>query len=119
MNEPYKTLFAQAFLTVSIESEVSTDLPGTQVITRGHNHNRRELFTHDRLQDHIQWFTKVGSVELFFDKDNTRNFQLHLKGLDSKSRESITFGHIFPAESVEKLFNKYLVDAPKFFVVDW
>lgn len=43
--------------------------------------------------------------------------KLKLKGVDSDKYEEIEFGHVFPDESasVDKLFEKHMVDAPKWY----
>ena len=117
MKEPYKTLFDHELPTVTLTAEPINETTGTTITIKGYNHNRRELFTHERLKDCILWFTKSGSVETQFDITTHKNFLLQLKGLDRKAPEPIQFGHRFPdqSESVQKLFDKYLVDAPKYF----
>ena len=117
MDEPYKRLFNHELPTVTLETEANDGPTGTTVTIKGYNHNRRELFTHERLKDHVLWFTKLGSVEQQFDIHLHDGFRLFIKGLDNKTPEEIHFGHYFPpeSESVQKLFDKHLIDAPKFF----
>ena len=87
---------------------------GTTIRIKGYNSNRREKFTNEILRDYIQWFTKIASFESHFDGGKQRSLELRLKGLNSKEHESLAFGHPFPeeSESIDKLFDKYLVDAP-------
>ena len=117
MKEPYRTLFNHELPTVTITTELANESQGTIITIKGYNHNRRELFTHERLKDHVLWFTKVGSVETQFGIDGHKDFALRLKGLDRQTPEDIVFGHRFPSqsESVQKLFDMYLIDAPKYF----
>jgi hypothetical protein len=63
-------------------------------LVKGYNNNRRELFTHDRLKDHVLWFTKFGSVETQFGDDSNVGKRLYLQGLDRLNRPGFTGGWI-------------------------
>jgi len=117
MQNPFRKLFDEEVPEVTITREHTSDPDGTKIVIKGYNHNRCDLFTHERLKDHIIWFTKVGSVEKQFGLNDHSDFVLRLKGLDRESTEVIPFGHPFPAvsESVSKLFDKHLADAPRHF----
>jgi len=118
MKDPYRKLFDREIPTVVVDQEQSQgDFRGTVITILGYNHNRRELFKHDILKDHITWFTKFGSVETAFGVDRHKNVKLRLKGLDKSEFEEIPFGHCFPTESksIQDLFEEYLVDAPKYY----
>jgi len=116
MSEPYRTLFDRRIPLVTVEDQETPDAAsGTTVLIMGYNHNRRELFTHEILKDHILWFTKFGSIETAFGTNQHRSVVLRLKGLGRAEFEDLTFGHYFPAESksIQELFEIYLADAPK------
>ena len=118
MSEPKKNLFDHKIPTVSVNNEdVPNQKNGTKIVIWGYNENRRDKFTHAQLKDYILWFTKFGSIEPCFGIDNYCNTTLSLKGVDNDVYETISFGHIFPQESlsVQKLFDEYLVDAPKWY----
>lgn len=103
---------------VDVEREESQNYAnGTRIIIYGYNENRRDKFTHAQLKDYVLWFTKFGSVERCFGVEKNSDVKLKLKGVDSDEYESITFGHVFPIENsnVEQLFEKYMVDAPKWY----
>ena len=118
MDEPKKNLFNHVIPTVSVTSENNDDnMKGSRIIIYGYNENRRDKFTHSRLKDYILWFTKFGSVERCFGIEENADVRLKLKGVDEDKFEDIEFGHIFPEESasVDKLFEDYMVDAPKWY----
>jgi len=118
MDEPKKNLFNRVLPVVEVEQEENMEnIKGSRIIIYGYNENRRDKFTHAQLKDYILWFTKFGSVEKCFGIEQNSNVNLKLKGVDSDEYEDVTFGHVFPDESsnVEKLFEKYLVDAPKWY----
>ena len=118
MSEPKKNLFDHKIPTVSVNNEdVPNQKNGTKIVIWGYNENRRDKFTHAQLKDYILWFTKFGSIEPCFGIDKYCNTTLSLKGVDNDVYETISFGHIFPQESlsVQKLFDEYLVDAPKWY----
>ena len=118
MRQPFKTLCDRQLPQATVqESEEPGELHGTEIIVRGYNNNRRDKFTHDQLKDYIYWFTKVGSIERIFDVQKHAPFVLKLKGLGRTHFETLTFGHPFPSESesIQKLFDTYLADAPKHF----
>lgn len=115
---PFKKLFNRESLNVEVE-ETSNDRgeSGTRVKVIGYNNNRRELFTHERLKDYIQWFTKFGSIETSLGLRDHSGVTLALKGLDRSSAEKVPFGHYFPhdSKSMQKLFDEHLVKAPDYF----
>ena len=118
MNEPKKKLFNHTLPIVDVEREESQNYAnGTRIIIYGYNENRRDKFTHAQLKDYVLWFTKFGSVERCFGVEKNSDVKLKLKGVDSDEYENITFGHVFPIENsnVEQLFEKYMVDAPKWY----
>ncbi len=118
MLEPSKELFNRKIPKVTVTTE-STDTQdhGTDIIILGYNNDRREKFTHEQLKDYILWFTKFGSIEREFDRDEYKDVKLKFKGIDEKELEELSFGHIFPNESrsVSELFEKYLVAAPQWY----
>jgi hypothetical protein len=97
MQQPFKSLHAgqlpQASVTVR---EAVGRSAGTQIRILGFNDNQGEFFTHERLRDYIKWFTKFGSCEAVFDRDENRAKVIDLKGLDAKASQRIEFGHVFP-----------------------
>lgn len=122
MEHPYTHLHDNKIPPVEIREKPNLErLKGTRIEILGYNRNRRELFNHDRLKDHIIWFTKHGSVEKEFEIIGNQNIALYLKGIDRTEEEQITFGHVFPqpSESVEKLFDKYSANAPDYYCNRW
>ena len=117
MLEPKRNLFDHKIPQVTVEKKDTLDNNGTKITIFGYNENRRDKFTHAQLKDYILWFTKFGSIEGSFGKNEHNDAILMLKGVDSDKYESIKFGHVFPEEStsVQNLFDKYLVDAPKWY----
>lgn len=94
---------------------------GTEISIYGYNQAKYGLFTHDQIKDYILWRTKFGSFEKEFGKDIHNNITLTFKGLDKAHPETISFGHIFPAESVsvERLLDEHSNDATDFFCKKW
>lgn len=118
MDEPKRNLFNRLVPTVTVTKEENTEnIKGTKIIIYGYNENRRDKFTHAQLKDYVLWFTKFGSVEKCFGIEKNSNTTLKLKGVDADEYEVIKFGHIFPeeSESVQKLFDNHLVEAPKWY----
>lgn len=119
MRNPIQNLYDRKIpeVTVDVRSKTIDDSNGTEIRIKGYNSNRRERFTHEELKDYILWFTKMGSVELFFGLESNKEVKVVLKGLNSKVPEEIMFGHSFPEESgpVDKLFETYLVSAPDYY----
>lgn len=118
LDEPFNQLHNRVIPTVEVVETLNSKCSrGTEIIVRGYNKNRREKFTHSILKDYIMWFTKLGAVENIFDESKYKGIKLLLKGLDKKKFERIEFGHFFPENSlsVEKLFDEYLVKAPKYY----
>ena len=118
MEEPKKNLFSGVIPQVQVEEEnCFGEDNGTRIVIDGYNGNRYDRFNHDQLRDYVIWFTKHGSVEKCFGIEKNADVILNLKGVDRDDYEEIHFGHVFPEESdsVDELFNTYLVDAPKWF----
>lgn len=118
LNEPYRQLHNRIVPKIQVTKEnLDFSNYGTEIIIRGYNNNRRDMFTHEILKDYINWFTKFGSIELNFEKENLKNTKLYLKGLNNGDYEEINFGHVFPEENnnVTKLFDQYLVKAPEYY----
>ncbi|MBQ8924174.1 MAG: ATP-binding protein [Lachnospiraceae bacterium] len=118
MNEPKKNLFKHKIPVVDVQQEsVSNTKSGSKIIIYGYNENRREKFTHAQLKDYVLWFTKFGAVERCFDIQDNVDVKLKLKGVDENEYEELSFGHVFPKESVSvnKLFDEYMIDAPKWY----
>ena len=115
LDSPFAKLHDRKIPTVSVTEDTSeTAATGTSITIYGYNSNRRDRFTHDRLRDHILWFTKFGSVERLFDHEDYANVKLQLKGLDRDEFETLAFGHHFPAQSadVNTLFSQHTIQAP-------
>src|SRR5258708_4564512 len=118
MSDPYKKLFNRQLPNVDVEEHLADGEPsGTIISIKGYNNNRREKFTHEILKDYIQWFTKLASFESCFEASRHSKFTLRLKGLNVKESETLPFGHPLPdeSESIGKLFDNYLVEAPHYF----
>src|SRR3989339_219886 len=119
MNDPIKKLHNREIPVVDVTTEAASDddSNGTEIRIKGYNSNRREKFTHEELKDYILWFTKLGSIELFFEIEENQDVKVLLKGLNKKIPEVIEFGHSFPNESlsVTKLFDDYNVSAPDYY----
>ncbi|HRY51434.1 MAG TPA: ATP-binding protein [Candidatus Paceibacterota bacterium] len=118
LDEPFSKLHKRQIPPVTVkESASETAASGTTIKIYGYNSNRRERFTHDRLRDHIMWFTKFGSVERLFGVDKLADVKLLLKGLDADEFETLSFGHTFPAESgnINALFTAHTIQAPKYY----
>lgn len=118
LDAPFSKLHNRQIPEVHVQQEPSeTQASGTSITIYGYNNNRRERFTHNRLKDHIWWFTKFGSIERRFGIDALAGVKLHLKGLDRDDLEVLDFGHPFPSESedVGVLFDKYLIQAPNYY----
>lgn len=116
--EPYRTLYDRQIPIVHVTKEVlDVSDYGTEVIIRGYNNNRRDKFTHEILKDYINWYTKFGSIEQYFDKNELNNTKLYLKGLNVSEYEELSFGHVFPSENhdVNKLFDEYTINAPEYY----
>ena len=122
MAKPFADLHEGKVPEVRVQTKPNPEeFKGTRIEILGYNRNRRDMFTHAQLKDHIQWFTKHGSIELQFN-DSAENYPiLRLSGVDRDDDEDIPFGHPFPSESdtVNKLFEQHTVDAPYYFVKRW
>ena len=123
MDRPFARLYDGEIPKVSLQTRPyqEDDIGGTRIEILGYNRNRREMFSHAQIRDHVQWFTKHGSFERQFENVNGDDPVLRLKGLDRPDAEVVQFGHPFPAESpsVDDLFDEYLVDAPHYFSRRW
>ncbi len=118
MDDPFAALSDGRVPTAQVEvKDASANERGTQIVIYGYNNNQTELFNHDRLKDHILWFTKFGSFEKELGVMIHKDVKLSLKGLDHDQPEEILFGHMFPPEStgLEKLFDQYIDQAPDYF----
>lgn len=117
MKNPIKTLYDRKIPNVEvIKDNNPKKWKGTEVTIKGYNNNRRDKFTQEQLKDYVYWFTKFGSVELFFIKTN-KDIKLKLKGLNVDKPEHLSFGHTFPKENSNhnKLWDKHGIDAPDYF----
>ena len=123
MDRPFARLYDGEIPKVSLQTRPyqEDDIRGTRIEILGYNRNRREMFSHAQIKDHVQWFTKHGSFERQFEDANGDDPVLRLKGLDRSDAEVVQFGHPFPAEStsVNVLFEEQLVDAPHYFSRRW
>ncbi len=122
MEKPFADLHEGRIPRVRVQSRTNSDnFRGTRINILGYNRNRRDMFSHAQLKDHIQWFTKHGSIERQFGGSTEKEATLRLKGVGASKEESIPFGRPFPAESarVNKLFDEHLVDAPQHFSKRW
>ena len=122
MEKPFADLHEGNIPKVKVQKRTnSDDFRGTRIEILGYNRNRRDMFSHAQLKDHIQWFTKHGSIETQLRGSTEYEATLRLRGVDQSEEEIIPFGHPFPAESapVSKLFDKHLVDAPQYFAKRW
>jgi len=118
MDDPYAALSDGRIPVVQVEETPATaEDVGTQITILGYYHNQIEMFNHDRLKDHILWFTKFGSSEGAFSFKQHENAKLLLKGLDRQESEQLTFGHPFPKESpsLQALFDQHEEQAPDHF----
>lgn len=118
MDEPNRKLFDRKVPEVNLSIKNTPHCEtGTKIVIWGYNNNRRDRFTHEQIKNYILWFTKFGSIEKEFAIERNANVKLHLKGVDKKEYEELPYGHIFPgeSESAQQLFDRYLVDAPKWY----
>ena len=118
MKEPIGLLYDGQVPTVNIKEE-TREFSGTYIEIIGYNGNERAVFNHDRLRDYIYWFTKFGSFEKeIYGETSSDNVKLYIQGVDKDEPELLQFGHRFPKESenLNKLFEKYLIDAPDYYV---
>jgi len=117
MKDPIKKLHQRIIPEVEVKQEKTKTKKGTKIIITGYNSNRMGKFTHEQLKDYIEWFTKFASFEKFFTNYDNSNLIIELQGLNRTEYEEIIFGHPFPeeSESADKLFEKYLVGAPKLY----
>lgn len=116
MKDPIRKLFNREIPKVQVE-EIELDDNGTTIEIYGYNNNRRDKFTHNHVKDYVLWFTKFGSFELELDIEKHKDSELILKGLGVEEPETITFGHVFPDESlsVQKLFDQHMISAPDYY----
>src|ERR1051325_8480274 len=68
MMDPYAALSDDKVPFAEVqETETTPGDVGTTITILGYNHDQTELFNHERLKDHIRWFTKFGSSEAEFE----------------------------------------------------
>lgn len=118
MDNPIGKLHEEEMPTVMV-TVTDEKYIGTSIELTGYNNNERSIFTHEKLKDYIYWFTKFGSFEReLFGSSIYDDVRLILKGVDRDELEELTFGHKFPkeSESLDKLLDMHLADAPHFFV---
>ncbi|MGE7913242.1 ATP-binding protein [Lysinibacillus xylanilyticus] len=118
MLEPLSALYDNKLPVIDVTIQ-NKEFKGTYIEILGYNNDERSIFTHEKIKDHIYWFTKFGSFENIFDENCPySDIKIHLKGLDRDEVEILTFGHVFPEESedLDTLLEKHLSDAPDFFV---
>ncbi|GED18297.1 ATP-binding protein [Kurthia gibsonii] len=118
MIDPLSALYDNKLPNIEVTVQ-NKEFKGTYIEIIGYNNDERSVFTHEKMKDHIYWFTKFGSFENIFDENCSYNdIKIHLKGLDRNEAETLNFGHIFPdeSESLDKLLEEYLSDAPDYFV---
>ncbi|MCI3923546.1 hypothetical protein MO973_25295 [Paenibacillus sp. TRM 82003] len=120
MKNQLESLHGGNIPVVEVE-ETEEDLKGTCNDIVGYNDNNFQLFTHARLKDYIQWFTKMGSFEEEFEGYSSpfNNVQLLLKEIDYEGEvERIEFGHPFPEEfaSYNDLLKLHKNEAPDYFM---
>lgn len=118
MLEPLGALYDNKLPQIEVTVQ-EKNFTGTFIELLGYNNDERSVFTHDRIKDYIYWFTKFGSFENVFNENGAHNdVKIYLKGLDRTEEEELSFGHIFPeeSESLDKLLDMHLSDAPEHFV---
>ena len=118
LDAPFAKLHERKIPEVNVREEPSeTQNSGTTVTIYGYNNNRRERFTHDRLRDHILWFTKFGSVERQFGINAFANENCSSKDLTgTNSRRWISGIHFLKrVRDVNALFNDHSIQAPRFY----
>ena len=90
MLNPSRELFDRRIPKVTVTTEnVEMQEHGTSITILGYNNDRREKFTHDQLKDYILWFTKFGSIECEFGKEENKDVKLKLKELTKRIRRII------------------------------
>ena len=123
MSKPYVHLHDGQIPKVVVQSRTfqQGDSKGTKIELLGYNRNRRDMFSHEQIKDHIQWFTKHGSFERHFIETDDHDPVVRLKGLGREEEEIVPFGHPFPPESIPiaELFEEHMVDAPYYFSKRW
>ena len=92
MEKPFRNLHEGKMPEVRVQSRPNGEgFKGTRIEILGYNHNHTEKFSHAQLKDHIQWFTKHGSIERQFKDSHEDDPFLHLSGLDRADEETIVF----------------------------
>jgi hypothetical protein len=122
MDKPFAKLHEGKIPEVTVlSSNNENDFRGTRIVLVGYNKNRQELFNHERIVDHIRWFTKHGSIENVLVEGEKPNVVLNVKGVDVTQVTVMPFGHLFPQVStdINKLFDEHLAYAPKYFCRRW
>ena len=106
----------------TIESADKADFDkGTIITIFGYNLNKLNSFKHEQLKDYIRWKTKFGAIDKEFGINDFNHIKLSVKGLDSDKFEELSFGHVFPNESMSanKLYDEYQNEAPDHFCKKW
>lgn len=122
MIEPINTLMQD-----TVPNYYYTEGPGqgkesfTEITIRGYHTITKEDFRHEILKDYIQWFTKLGSIELELGIKMHSEKVLHLQGLGLSEPEQISFGHTFPqlANNMQQLQKEYQDSWPRYYVNKW
>lgn len=117
MERPFASLHDGNLPKANVREQSDNSKNGTEILIKGFNNNQGELFTHERLKDYIKWFTKFASFQNEFGSVDLNDLKIELKGLDQQEYELVTFGHEFPqpSDSMQKLFDEYLVRAPDYY----
>ncbi len=108
---------------------------GTSIRVIGYYQNTKRGLEHDRMRDHIIWFTRWGSWEEKLctvagitrpEVQDLRGCALYLQGLGKEQSpneyEKLAFGHVFPLEDctdIRQLRGRDDVDPLKYYVKTW
>lgn len=120
MENPFRSLHDGEIPQVKVERKHTPgNESGTSILITGYNHNRRKHFNHLQIRDHIQWFTKHGSIEHVFGRRDYSDVTVYLSGLDyqDSSPEELSFGHPFPetSASISELFDQHFAKAARYY----
>jgi hypothetical protein len=120
MESPLQKLMADEMPQYGYEIEPKkNEKTGTTITIRGYNMNQNKRdFAHKVLLDHVQWFTRFGSIEKEFGIKEHGDCSLLLQGLGRSEPEPVKFGHVFPAENcnIDKMTKERPGDWTKSFV---
>lgn len=123
MNEPINILVKDKRVpNFEYEEEVVEEQETfTEITIRGYHTKSNEDFRHETLKDYIQWFTKLGSIELEFNTMDNRDKEVKLQGLGQSTPEKLNFGHPFPpvSNNINQLRKSKKDSWPKFYVNKW